>query len=183
MVDVLPRRYALLLVPKCQVLRFIPSKLCTKRIKTSRKWWRIPLPLTLSLYRMVSSSKETRFASPISPRSDLIIKKALGEALASHFGVNETVEILNEHFYWPKMGEDVHKVITRCSICHMAKNYFHQGLYTSFPVHTRLWPSQGHQGEGTLSWWWWIDSLRWLTSLLAKVMMLPILRTFSFKKL
>ena len=32
------------------------------------------------------------------------------------------------------MGGDVHKVISACSICHKAKNQFHQGLYTPLPM-------------------------------------------------
>jgi len=69
----------------------------------------------------------------------LIIKKPHGGALAEHFGINKTFEILKEHFYWPKMGGDVHNVISRCAICCMAKSHFHQGLYTPLPVPLRPW--------------------------------------------
>jgi len=56
-----------------------------------------------------------------------------------HFGINKTLEILNEHFYWPKMGGDIHKIISRCVICHMAKSYLHQGLHTPLSVPLRPW--------------------------------------------
>jgi len=37
----------------------------------------------------------------------LIVKKAHGGALAGHFDINKTLEILKEYFYWPKIGGDV----------------------------------------------------------------------------
>jgi len=49
---------------KPRFLDFIPSKLYTIRMKTSRKWGRILQTLALSLYKMVFSSKKTSFASP-----------------------------------------------------------------------------------------------------------------------
>ena len=60
---VLSRRYALFSVLEAKFLDFILSKLHTMRIKNLRKWWRILLTLALSLYKMVPSSKEIRFAS------------------------------------------------------------------------------------------------------------------------
>jgi len=69
----------------------------------------------------------------------LIVKEAHGRALASHFDINKNVELLKKHFYWTKMGGDVHKVITRCTTCHMAKSHFHQGLYTPLSIPSRPW--------------------------------------------
>jgi len=37
------------------------------------------------------------------------------------------------------MGEDVYKVMSRCSIFHKAKSQFHQGLYTLLLVPLRAW--------------------------------------------
>jgi len=37
------------------------------------------------------------------------------------------------------MGEDVHKVVSSCSIYHKAKTEFHQGLYTPLLVPLRPW--------------------------------------------
>ena len=72
-----------------------------------------------------------------SPIRDLIIEEAHGGVLAGHLGINKSLEILKDHFYWPKMGGDAHKVISRCNICYMAKSYFHQGLYTPLLVPSR----------------------------------------------
>ena len=68
-----------------------------------------------------------------------MVREAHGGALAGHFALNKTIDILKEHFYWPKMGGDVHKVISSCSICHKAESQFHQGLYTRLPVPVQPW--------------------------------------------
>ena len=59
--------------------------------------------------------------------------------MAGHFGLNKTIGILKEHFHWPRMGGDVHRVVTACSIFHRAKSQFHQGLYTPLPVPAQPW--------------------------------------------
>ena len=37
--------------------------------------------------------------------------------LAGHFGVNKTLRRLAEHFYWPKMKDEVKRYISSCNIC------------------------------------------------------------------
>jgi len=66
-------------------------------------------------------------------------RRAHRGALAGHFGINKNLEILKDHFYYPKVGGDVHKVISRCNICHMAKNRSHQALYNPLAVPSRPW--------------------------------------------
>jgi len=59
---------------------------------------------------------------PACPLTDLLVREAHEGSLAWHFGMNKTLDILREHFHWPKMGEDVHRVVSRCSIFHKAKS-------------------------------------------------------------
>ena len=66
--------------------------------------------------------KGNKLCIPRRPWRDLLLNEAHGGALAGHFGLNKTIDILKEHFYWPKMGGDVHKVISSCPICHKAKS-------------------------------------------------------------
>jgi len=68
------------------------------------------------------------------PLRGLLVREAHRGSFARHFRLNKTLDILREHFHWPKMGEDVHRVLSRCFICHKAKNQFHQGLYTLLPI-------------------------------------------------
>ncbi|GJV06613.1 gag-pol polyprotein [Tanacetum coccineum] len=70
---------------------------------------------------------------------DLLIRESHGGGLAGHFGNTKTLEILNEHFYWPCMIKDVQALITRCSTCHQAKSTFHKGLYTPLPTLNQPW--------------------------------------------
>ena len=83
--------------------------------------------------------KANKLCIPRSLPRDLIVKKAHGGVLAGHFGINKTFQILKEHFNWPKMDGNVHKVITRYTTCHMAKSRFYHGLYTPLLVPSRPW--------------------------------------------
>jgi len=122
-----------------------------------------------------------KWCVPRGPWRDLLALEVHGGALAGHFGLNKTIDIRKEHFYWPKMGGDVYKVITACSICHKAKGQFHQGLYTPLPVPVQPWDDVsmdfivallGLKRGRMLSWWLWIGFLRWLTSFHATKLMM-----------
>jgi hypothetical protein len=41
--------------------------------------------------------------------------------VAGHFGVEKTVAVLQKHFYWPKLRQDVGKYIKSCTTCAIAK--------------------------------------------------------------
>ncbi|XP_021759443.1 uncharacterized protein LOC110724329 [Chenopodium quinoa] len=63
---------------------------------------------------------------------DLAKEEVHSGAIAGHFGVHKTVDMLSEYFYWPKMIKDVQSVISRCTTCQKAKSFFFKGLiYTS----------------------------------------------------
>ena len=40
----------------------------------------------------------------------LLVKEAHGGGLMGHFGVQKTYDVLIQHFYWPRMKHDVHRV-------------------------------------------------------------------------
>jgi len=51
------------------------------------------------------------------------------------FGVRKTLEILHEHFFWPRMRRDVTRICGRCITCRKVKSkVLPHGLYTPFPV-------------------------------------------------
>ena len=66
-------------------------------------------------------------------------QKVHSGGLAGHFGINKTIDMLKEHFFWPKMGGDVHEVIFKCSFCLKAKSQFYQGFYTPLPIFNGPW--------------------------------------------
>ena len=48
---------------------------------------------------------------------ELLMREAHGGGLMGHFGVRKTLEVLQEHFFWPKMKRDVERVCDRCIKC------------------------------------------------------------------
>jgi hypothetical protein len=41
--------------------------------------------------------------------------------VAGHFGVEKTVVMLQKHFYWRKLRQEVNKYIMSCIVCVIAK--------------------------------------------------------------
>jgi len=81
--------------------------------------------------------KGEKLCVPSCPLRELLVREAHWGSVTDHFGFNKTLDILKEHFYWPKMGEDVHRDVSQYSICHKAKNQLHQGLCTPLLVPMR----------------------------------------------
>ncbi|GJZ12414.1 RNA-directed DNA polymerase [Tanacetum coccineum] len=60
--------------------------------------------------------------------------------LAGHFGRDKTLAAAQEKFFWPKMGQDVKRLVDRCVTCHKAKSHgTNAGLYTPLPVPNSPW--------------------------------------------
>jgi hypothetical protein len=56
--------------------------------------------------------------------------------------VKNTVAMLQKHFYWPKLRQEVSKYIRSCTACAIAKpTTKKQGLYTPLPTPDRPWES------------------------------------------
>ena len=83
--------------------------------------------------------KRNRLCIPKSLVRELLVKEVHSGGLAGHFGINKTIDILQEHCYWPKLAGDVHAVISRCGTCRKAKGQFHQGLYLPLLVLDQPW--------------------------------------------
>lgn len=80
-----------------------------------------------------------RLYIPRHPIRELLVREAQGGGLAGHFGVAKTLELLKEHFFWPKMFGDVTKIVTKCVTCKVIKSSFKPGPYTPLPVPERPW--------------------------------------------
>ncbi|XP_021759482.1 uncharacterized protein LOC110724372 [Chenopodium quinoa] len=81
--------------------------------------------------------KGNKLCVPKGAIRELLIKEAHGGGLAGHMGIQKTLEILQSHFYWPKMLANVHQVLARCSICQRAKMTFYKGEYKPLPIPER----------------------------------------------
>jgi hypothetical protein len=87
--------------------------------------------------------------------------------VAGHFGVEKTVAMLQKHFYWPKLRQEVSKYIRSCTAYAIAKpTTKKQGLYTPLPTPDRpwesismdyMWASHPPSGEMTVFLWLLID--------------------------
>jgi hypothetical protein len=59
-----------------------------------------------------------------------------------HFGVEKTMAVLQKHFYWPKLQQDVSKYIRSYTTCATSKPTIKkQGLYTPLPIPKKPWES------------------------------------------
>ena len=79
--------------------------------------------------------KESKLCMPSFSMRELLVHEAHDEGLMGHFGVKKTLDILHEHFFWPKMKKDVNHICGRCITCRKAKfKVLPHGLYTPLPV-------------------------------------------------
>jgi hypothetical protein len=57
-----------------------------------------------------------------------------------HFEVKKTEDVLDAHFFWPKMGRDVERYVSRCTTCNKALSRLKaHGLYIPLPVPSVPW--------------------------------------------
>ena len=101
---------------------------------------------------------------------ELIIQELYSGALAGHFGVEKTISMLKEHYYWPKMSRDVEHVVSRCKVCQLAKSQSYLTAFTLlcpslWPLGRMchlisLWGCLGHKDTRMPLWWWWTGSQR-----------------------
>ncbi|XP_071905721.1 uncharacterized protein [Coffea arabica] len=58
--------------------------------------------------------KENRLCIPNCSLRELLVREAHGGGLMGHFGIDKTLDILHEHFYWPKMRRDIANICDKC---------------------------------------------------------------------
>ena len=84
--------------------------------------------------------RENRLCVPNSFTHELLVHEAHGGGLMGHFGVRKTLDVLHEHFFWPKMKCDVERACARCITHRQTKSrILPHGLYTSLPVPSAPW--------------------------------------------
>jgi hypothetical protein len=81
--------------------------------------------------------------------------------VAGHFGVEKTVAVLQKHFYWPKLRQDVGKYMRSCTACAIAKPKNITAEATSKILFERVWVHLGipqtivsHRDSRFLSTFW-----------------------------
>ena len=60
-----------------------------------------------------------------------LIKEKHSAGLVGHFGIDKTLSLLKDKYYWPQIYKDVQKVVKSCRVCQVAKGVSQNtGLYT-----------------------------------------------------
>nr|GEV54381.1 hypothetical protein [Tanacetum cinerariifolium] len=75
-----------------------------------------------------------------SKRDNAIILEGHAGGLAGYFGLDKTLALLHEQFYWSKMERDVNRLLERCHTCQIAKTHISIAcLYTPLFVPVAPW--------------------------------------------
>ncbi|RVW90256.1 Transposon Ty3-G Gag-Pol polyprotein [Vitis vinifera] len=84
--------------------------------------------------------RENRLCVTNSSMRELLVREAHGGGLMGHFGVRKTLDVLHEHFFFPKMKRDVERACARCITYRQAKSRVSpHGLYTCLPIPSAPW--------------------------------------------
>jgi hypothetical protein len=84
--------------------------------------------------------RRNQLCVPNSSMRELLVREAHRGGLMGHFGVRKTLDVLHEHFFWPKMKRDVERFCARCITCRQAKSrVLPHGLYTPLLVPSAPW--------------------------------------------
>jgi len=84
--------------------------------------------------------KEGKLCIPQGTHRKLLVKESHEGGLMGHFGVDKTLDLLKEKFYWPHMRKDVQRHCSRFISCLMAKSRtMPHGLYTPLPIANAPW--------------------------------------------
>jgi len=69
-----------------------------------------------------------------------LIKELHSGGLGGHFGLDKTITLVKEIYFWPSLGKDVRRFVEGYRICQLAKGKSQNTrLYTPFPVPTKPW--------------------------------------------
>ena len=69
-----------------------------------------------------------------------LIKEKHSGGLAGHFGIDKTLSLLKEKYYWTQMYKDVQKFVKSCGVFQVAKGVSQNtGLYTLSTVAEKPW--------------------------------------------
>nr|KYP50633.1 Transposon Ty3-I Gag-Pol polyprotein [Cajanus cajan] len=70
----------------------------------------------------------------------LLVKEIHEGGLIGHFGIEKTLSLLREKFFWPHMKRDVQRFCNSCIACLQAKSTTKpHGLYTPLPISSSPW--------------------------------------------
>ena len=142
MVDALSRRYALISILSTKLLGFEHMK---DLYEHDKDFATIYVACERAAFQDFFRHdgflfKNGKLCVPKSFIRELLIREAHSGGLMRHFGIDKTLSILQEHFFWPNMHKCVVKICAQCISCRQAKSRVQlHGLYMPLPIPTHLW--------------------------------------------
>ncbi|CAL9078821.1 unnamed protein product, partial [Musa textilis] len=84
--------------------------------------------------------KENKLCVPQCSIRELLVREAHSGGLMRYFGVRKTLDVLIDHFFWPRMKRDVKRLYEKCITCKQAKSkVIPHGLYIPLPIASEPW--------------------------------------------
>ncbi|XP_056843071.1 uncharacterized protein LOC130495662 [Raphanus sativus] len=84
--------------------------------------------------------KEKRLCIPQGTMRDLLTREAHSGGMMGHFGRTKTLDVLTEHFYWPRMRRYVESLCAKCTFCIKTKSLSHPyGLHMPLHIPNTPW--------------------------------------------
>lgn len=75
-----------------------------------------------------------------SPMRLNLIKEKHSGGLDGHFGIDKTLNLVKDKYYWPQMYKDVQKFVRSCGFCQVAKGESQNTrLYKPIPIPAKPW--------------------------------------------
>ncbi|KAG7556907.1 Zinc finger CCHC-type superfamily, partial [Arabidopsis suecica] len=140
--DALSRRYALISTMEARVMGFEHIKDLYKDDPDFKEAYEACGKGAYGSYYLHDGFlfRDKRLCVPQGSLRELLLREAHGGGLMGHFGVDKTLAVVVDHFFWPHLKKDVEKHCSRCVICHKAKSRLHpHGLYLPLPIPNAPW--------------------------------------------
>ncbi|XP_038691133.1 uncharacterized protein LOC119989586 [Tripterygium wilfordii] len=84
--------------------------------------------------------RDLRLCVPSGSIREFLILELHEGGLAGHFGIDKTLSLVEDRFFWPHLRRDVTKVVKQCRVCQINKGGKHNtGLYNPLPVPDHPW--------------------------------------------
>ena len=71
---------------------------------------------------------------------DFLVWEMHAGGLVGHLGKDRTIDLVADHFYWPSLKREVHRIVSQCRTYQLAKTKRNNtGLYTPLPIPHAPW--------------------------------------------
>lgn len=71
---------------------------------------------------------------------ELLIRESHVKGFMGYFGMDKTLSVVKENFFWPHLKRDVERFCARCVTCLKAKSQLHHlGLYIPLLIPNEPW--------------------------------------------